>query len=145
MKKIISIALIIATMLTLLLCGCGGSSKSKGEVNVYNWGEYIDESIFDDFEKETGIKVNYTTFTSNEAMYSVLKTGGNSYDVIIPSDYMISRLIEEDMLEKIDFSNIPNFSMVGDQFKNLEYDPTNEYSVPYIGGWGERDVYIADL
>ena len=97
MKKLLALTLAAVLASSFLLTGC---AKEKKEVNVYNWGEYIDESIFADFEKETGITVNYTTFSSNETMYSVLKTGGSNYDVIIPSDYMISRLIEEDMLEK---------------------------------------------
>jgi len=104
----------------------------NGEVNVYNWGEYINMDIIDEFETATGIKVNYTTFPSNEYLYSNLQTGG--YDVIIPSDYMVARLIEEDMLEKLDFANIPNYSLIGDTYKNLEYDPGNAYSVPYM--WG---------
>lgn len=144
MKKTLSAALALTMLLVLVLTGCGGKTNYVGEVNVFNWGEYIDESIFDEFEKETGIKVNYTTFTSNETMYSVLKTGGSSYDVIIPSDYMISRLVEEDMLEKLDFSNIPNYSLIGDQFKTAEYDPTGEYSVPYM--WGTVGlIYNSDM
>ena len=132
MRKVISVVLIMAMCMSFVLCGCG--SKYDGEVNVYNWGEYIDESIFDDFEKEYNIKVNYSTFNSNEALYSVLKNGGASYDVIVPSDYMISRMINEDMLEKLDFSNIPNYANVSDNYKNLEYDPTGEYTVAYL--WG---------
>ena len=148
MKRLLT--LILAAVMLFSLCSCGpgdvdsgtsditsGSSDKInyiGEVNVYNWGEYIDDAVIDDFERETGIKVNYTTFTSNETMYSVLKTGGSSYDVIFPSDYMVSRLISEGMLEKIDFSNIPNYELVGDGFKNLDCDPNNEYAVPYM--WG---------
>lgn len=130
MKKFIAALAAVLLLPALFAAGC---SKSRA-VNVYNWGEYIDESIFADFEKETGIKVNYSTFSSNETMYSVLKTGGSDYDVIIPSDYMISRLISEGMLEKLDFSNIPNYSLIDDQYKNLEYDPTGEYSVAYMSG-----------
>jgi spermidine/putrescine transport system substrate-binding protein len=107
---------------------------SGGEVNVYNWGEYIDESIFEDFERETGIKVNYSVFQNNEEMYTILKSGIAVYDVIIPSDYMVSRLISEDMLEKLDFSNIPNYSLIDDNYKNLEYDPDGMYSVAYMTG-----------
>ena len=136
-----------AVLLTLLLAaGCSaksaapgagtanGSAKGKGEVNVYNWGEYIDEDIFPDFEKQTGIKVNYTTYANNEDMYAVLKTGGSNYDVIIPSDYMISRLISEKMLEKLDFSNIPNYSQIDGKYKKLGFDPTGEYSAAYMTG-----------
>ena len=86
------------------------------------------------FEEETGIKVNYVTFDSNETMYTKLKTGGSSYDVIIPSDYMVGRLIAEDMLEPLNFDNIPNYQYVDESFRNTAYDPDNLYSVPYT--WG---------
>ena len=147
MKKIISVVIIVSLVMTLALAGCGEKAEAKGEVNVYNWGEYIDESVLADFEAQTGIKVNYTTYPSNEAMYSVLETGGSSYDVIIPSDYMISRLISEGKLEKINFDNIPNYSLIDDTFKGLEYDPTNEYSVAYMGGTVGiiyNSAYVAD-
>ena len=134
MKRYITAIAAIFVLLSLFVTGCADGGKQASVVNVYNWGEYIDESIFTEFEKETGIKVNYTTFSSNETMYSVLKTGGSDYDVIIPSDYMISRLISENMLEKIDFSNIPNYSLIDDQYKHLEYDPTGDYSVAYMSG-----------
>jgi len=134
LKKTIS--LLLALLLLLVsLTGCGSAKESsKGVVNVYNWGEYIDEDLLDRFEADTGIKVNYKTYESNEQMYSVLKQGGVSYDVIIPSDYMISRLIDEDMLEKLDFANIPNYSLIDKSLVGMEYDPTAEYSVPYT--WG---------
>ena len=147
MKKVFVLFLAVLMIFSLFSCNStsdavdeGDSTASSekinyiGEVNVYNWGEYIDDSVIDEFERQTGIKVNYSTFTSNETMYSVLKTGGSSYDVIFPSDYMVSRLISEDMLEKIDFNNIPNYALIGDEFKNLDCDPNNEYSVPYM--WG---------
>ncbi len=134
MKKTLSIV-ICAVMLVCLFSGCGGGkTASKGVVNVYNWGEYIDMDLLAQFENETGIKVNYKTYESNEQMYSVLKQGGVSYDVVIPSDYMISRLIDEDMLEPLDFSKIPNYSLIEDGLKNMDYDPENKYSVPYM--WG---------
>lgn len=134
MKRIFSIAVVLALCLTLF-AGCGGSGGGDGKVvNVYNWGEYIDESLLTQFEQETGIKVNYRTYENNEQLYSVLKQGGANYDVVIPSDYMISRLIEEGMLEKLNFSNIPNYSGILEEYKNAEYDPNNEYSVPYAGG-----------
>ena len=116
-------------------------SHLKGtEINVYNWGEYISDGaegsmdVNAQFFKETGIRVNYTTFDSNENMYNKLKGGGANYDIVIPSDYMIARLIEEGLVQKIDFSNIPNYSNIMDQYKNLYFDPTNEYSVPYNVG-----------
>ena len=142
MKK--SLALLLATVLglSLALAGCSGGSGTasqpgaadRGVVNVYNWGVYIDESVLDEFTAQTGIKVNYDTYESNESMYGVLKNDGASYDVVIPSDYMISRMIEEDMLEPLDFDNIPNFSDIDPNLKNPDYDPENLYSVPYM--WG---------
>ena len=142
MKK--SLALLLATVLglSLALAGCSGGSGTasqpgaadRGVVNVYNWGVYIDESVLDEFTAQTGIKVNYDTYESNESMYGVLKNDGASYDVVIPSDYMISRMIEEDMLEPLDFDNIPNFSDIDPNLKNPDYDPENQYSVPYM--WG---------
>lgn len=133
MKKTLSVV-ICAVMLICLFSGCGGSKTPNGVVNVYNWGEYIDTDLITQFENETGIKVNYKTYESNEQMYSVLKQGGVSYDVIIPSDYMISRLIDEDMLEPLDFDNIPNYSLIDGSLKGMAYDPDNTYSVPYM--WG---------
>ena len=136
MKKALSITMVMALVLALF-AGCGNSAgkgeEDKGVVNVYNWGEYIGEDIVAQFEAETGIKVNYKTYDTNEALYSVLKQGGVSYDVIIPSDYMISRMIAEDMLEKIDFDNIPNMSLIED-WSGMEYDPSGEYTVPYMSG-----------
>ncbi len=129
-----------------LLPACSSSGKN-GVVNVYNWGEDIDESIFKDFEKKTGIKVNYKTYQSNEQLYAVLKQGGVNYDVIVPSDYMVSRMIEEDMLEKINFDNVPNIANIDPNYLNQLFDPKNEYSVPYT--WGVTGIiyntaYIKD-
>lgn len=137
MKKTVSIV-ICTVMLVCLFSGCGGSKASRGVVNVYNWGEYIDTDLITQFENETGIKVNYKTYESNEQMYSVLKQGGVSYDVVIPSDYMVSRLIDEDMLAPLDFSKIPNFSLISDSMKTRNYDPGNKYSVPYM--WGTLGI-----
>lgn len=109
-------------------------------LNVANWGEYMsvnDEECLDvnnAFEQLTGITVNYKTYASNEELYSKLNSGGADYDIVIPSDYMISRMIKENMLRKLDYNNIPNFSYINEKYRNLEYDPQNEYSVPYM--WG---------
>lgn len=111
-----------------------GATNAQPTVNVCSWGEYIDEDLITRFEEETGIAVNYQTAESNEALYSLLKSGAGDYDVIVPSDYMISQLIEEGMLEPLDYGNIPNFSLIDDRFKNLSYDPENLYTVPYT--WG---------
>ncbi len=134
MKKTISI-LLCSVMLMCLFAGCGsGKTADNGAVNVYNWGEYIDMDLIKQFEDETGIKVNYKTYESNEQMYSVLRQGGVSYDIVIPSDYMISRLISEGMLEELNFDNIPNYALVEENLKGMTYDPENKYSVPYM--WG---------
>ncbi len=109
-------------------------------INVYNWGEYIANGtdgsldVNEEFTRRTGIRVNYTTFDSNEALYSKLVGGGADYDVIIPSDYMVSKLIDERMLAELDFSNIPNFRYIDERFRDPDYDPGSRYSVPYT--WG---------
>ena len=107
-------------------------------LNVYNWGEYISNGSDDSvdvvaaFEQLTGIHVNYTTFDSNESMYAKLKSGAASYDVIIPSDYMVAKMIDEDMLLPLNYDNIPNFSLIDEQYRNPDYDPENAYTVPYM-------------
>lgn len=133
MKRLkILICLIISIS---LLAGCGKDKEiSREKLYVYNWGEYIDESILKDFEKETGIKVIYETFTQNEDMYMRIKEGGSSYDVVVPSDYMIERMISEDMLMEMDLSKLSNFKNIGEDYLNMEYDPEQKYSVPYF--WG---------
>lgn len=115
--------------------GNGGNSSGRVTINVFNWGEYIGESTIADFQKAyPNIRVNYENFTTNEDMYVKIKTGGSAYDVAIPSDYMIKRMLDEGLLKKINMDNIPNFSYISDRFKSLSYDPDNEYSVPYM--WG---------
>lgn len=132
MKRIkLVIFLVLVLLGTSILSACGEKTPS---INVYNWGDYIDMDVVRDFEKEFGIKVKYDTFATNEDLYVKLKQGGSSFDVIIPSDYMIERMIREDLLTKLDLNNIPNLAEVDSKFLNLDYDPTNEYSVPYM--WG---------
>lgn len=111
----------------------------KGEViNVFNWGEYISDTYEDglinvneEFERLTGIKVNYVTFESNEDMYAKIKNGGASYDIVIPSDYMIERMINEGLLQKYDPSSLPNYKYIDSKYKSMYYDENNEYSVAY--------------
>ena len=109
-------------------------------VNVYNWGEYISDgsegsmNVVGEFERLTGAKVNYTNYESNENMYSKLSGGGVSYDVIVPSDYMISRLVDEDMLVEIDWNNVPNIKYIEDECKNLYFDPEQKYTLCYNVG-----------
>jgi len=136
MKKIIIIALTAAVSLTAF-AGCGSSNGGK-VLNFYNWGDYIDPSLITQFENETGIHVNVDNFATNEDMYTKIKGGGANYDLAIPSDYMIEKMINEDMLEPIDLTAVPNYSNIDDRFKNLVYDPTNEYSVPYM--WGTLGI-----
>ena len=124
----------LACVLLAVLIFTGSASRSDRVVNVCSWGEYIDEDLITQFEEETGIRVNYQTAESNEALYSLIKMGGADFDVIVPSDYMIGRLIEEDMLAELDFSAIPNYALIDDQYKGLSYDPENKYTVPYT--WG---------
>ena len=143
MKKIL--ALVLSALLALSLTACGGGS---GEiVNVYNWGEYIDTDLLSQFEEETGIRVVYNTFETNEGLYSRLQS--ESYDVVIPSDYMIARMIDEGMLQKLNYDNIPNASLIDSKYTGLEYDPAQEYSVPYTWGavgiiYNSREVDEAD-
>ena len=121
------------------------NKKSKIIINVYNWGEYISDgtngslNVNEEFTKRTGIYVNYSTFQSNESLFAKIQNGGAKYDVIIPSDYMVSKMIKMDMLQKLDFKKIPNYSYVDDSFKYPAYDPTNEYSVPYT--WGLVGIF----
>ncbi len=135
------IRLLFIVCLISLFVGCssgGNKSDSAGELHLFNWGDYIDEELIKQFEAETGITVKYENFDSNETMYAKIKNGGTNYDLCIPSDYMIERMIKEDMLEKINFENIPNFSNISDRFKSREFDPRNEYSVPYM--WGTLGI-----
>lgn len=137
MKRFKKLAAIIATTLVTasLFAGCGNSNVGEnGTINFFNVGDYIDEALIKKFEKETGIKVNYDTYDTNEIMYQKIKTNPGTYDLVVPSDYMIEKMIKEDMVEKIDFNNIPNYQYINPEFKNLSYDPNNEYSVPYM--WG---------
>ena len=128
-----------------LVIGCGvlvfSARQQTVTLNVYNWGMNIADGSDDTLdiiaafeEKYPHIKVNYSTYDSNEVLYTKLKNGGISVDVIIPSDYMIARMIKEDMLLELDFDNIPNYSYIDDTFKNTSFDPENKYSVPYT--WG---------
>ena len=145
MKRFFSVVfnLIILT-LTVIPCFAGekkDNSHLEGTtLNVYNWGEYISDGsegsldVNKEFEKRYGITVNYSNYESNENMYNKLQSGGANYDVIIPSDYMIAKLIEEDMLAELDFSNIPNYKYVLEKYRGLYYDPDDKYTVPYTVG-----------
>ena len=147
MKKNISMLLCLLLVMGLF-SGCQSQSIDNGDkivLNVYNWGQYISDGSDDCLdviaafeEAYPNITVNYSTFDSNEVMYTKLASGGITVDVIIPSDYMIARMIEENMLLELDFSNIPNYQYIDDSFKNTVYDPENKYSVPYA--WGSVGI-----
>lgn len=141
MKKVICVVLSVLLAVSCLagLSGCGSSKKTT--LYVYNWGQYISEGddgsldVIAAFEEAyPNIRVQYSTYDSNEIMYSKLSNGGITVDVIIPSDYMIGRMVQEGMLEELNFDNIPNYQYIDDSFKNTSYDPENKYSVPYT--WG---------
>lgn len=107
-------------------------------VSVYNWGEYIDKDLLKKFEDETGIRVIYSTFNTNEDLYVKLKGGGSSYDVVMPSDYMIERMIRENLLRKMNWDHVPNLEFVDKEYLHHSYDPKQEYSAPYF--WGTLGI-----
>ena len=135
MKKLLCFVLLPVFGLSLLT-GCGKSSAENGEVIVYNWGEYIDPETLSLFEEETGIKVVYDEYDTNETMYPKVEAGASAYDVICPSDYMIQKMIDNDLLAEINLDNIPNIKNIGQQYleQSKEFDPENKYSVPYCFG-----------
>lgn len=118
-------------VMTLAMAGCGGSRQT---LNVFNWGDYIDPQILKDFESEYDIKIVYEEFDTNEDMYVKIANNSGKYDVAIPSDYMIRRMIKEGMLIPIDMAKITNYAGIEERHKNMLFDPDNEYSVPYM--WG---------
>ena len=138
-----SLALIVCAMLILALTGCGKEEPVEADPNkpyagttitVFNWYDYIDESVLVMFTEETGIKVEYANFTTVEEMYTKLAASPSSYDVLVPSDYIIERLIKEDMLAELDVASMPNYAGLMDWIKKTDYDPEGKYSVPYM--WG---------
>ena len=138
LSHIVSISVISALTSTSFLTGCGSSNNGKnGQVIVYNWGEYIDPETLEMFEEETGIKVIYDEYETNESMYPKVESGAVAYDIACPSDYMISRMIQNGMLAEINYDNIPNAKLnIGAQYydQSREFDPENKYSIPYC--WG---------
>ena len=142
MKRVLTLIVAAALLVSCaaVLSGCG-SNPEQVTINVLNWGQYISEGDDDSLdviaafeEKYPNIKVNYSTYDSNEVLYTKLAAGGVTVDVIIPSDYMIGRMIAEGLVQELNFDNIPNYKYIDDSFKNTDYDPENKYSVPYT--WG---------
>ncbi|AOV08408.1 ABC transporter substrate-binding protein [Sporosarcina ureilytica] len=139
MKEIVRGAIIILFISGILLSinmklNEGGGSGNKNTITVYNWGEYIDPDLLMQFEEETGFKVIYETFDSNEGMMGKIEQGGTSYDISMPSEYMIEMMKEKDLLIPLDYSKIPNVKHIDPYFLNLPFDSGNEYSLPYF--WG---------
>ena len=149
-KRVFAISMVGLTAASALLSGCGASgntgtsgtdsaasgSADGGELYVYNWGEYIDEDVISQFEEETGITVVYDLFETNEEMYPVIEAGAVNYDVVCPSDYMIQKMRENDLLAELNFDNIPNIDQIDPAYMEMSqaFDPENKYSVPYC--WG---------
>ena len=129
MKKWLVLLLSLALLLPL-------AASAQEVVNVYNWEDYIDEAVLDQFEEETGIHVVYDEFETNEIMYPKVESGTSNYDVVCPSDYMIQKMIENDLLAEINFDNIPNVKNIGEQYfeQSKGFDPENKYSIPYCFG-----------
>ncbi len=134
-KKIVAISLVIL-FTAALLAGCGTASAET--LYVYNWGVFMDTSVLAEFESEYNCKVVYENYASNEEMYYKIKGGNAVYDVIFPSDYMIEKMVEEDLLLPLNYDNIPNYANIDERTLNKDFDPANVYSVPYF--WGTLGI-----
>lgn len=131
------LAVVIASAILLFAINRLNSAEgfsSGNTLTIYNWGDYIDDELIDQFEEETGIKIIYETFDSNEAMLTKIQQGGTTYDIAVPSEYMIDKMRQEDLLIPLDHSKIPNLKNIDERFMDLPFDPGNRYSVPYF--WG---------
>lgn len=135
-QRLIPVAMAVLIVIGGFIYGQKDGVSGNGQVIVYNWGEYIDPEIIDLFEEETGIDVIYEEFETNEIMYPKIQSGAIAYDVVCPSDYMIQRMIENDLLAEINYDHIPNLKYIGDNYMKMsrQFDPENKYSVPYL--WG---------
>lgn len=152
MKKFIWLSALIAIVVAVLFGvnshlenaqkPAGAGATGNKTLNIYNWGDYIDPSLLKKFEKQTGYKVIYNTFDSNEAMYTKVKQGGTSYDLVVPSDYMVAKMASEGLLKKLDHSKLKYMNQYGSQFLNLSFDPHNQYSIPYF--WGTLGIVYND-
>ncbi|WP_436376611.1 ABC transporter substrate-binding protein [Cytobacillus sp. BC1816] len=149
MKKLVqalAAVLIVSFALLYIVSGLNSSQgyTSGNTLTIFNWGDYIDADLVDKFEQETGIKVIYETFDSNEAMMTKIEQGGTAYDIAVPSEYAIEKMKEEDLLLPVDHSKIPNLKYIDQRFMNLPFDPGNEYSIPYF--WGTVGIlYNTDI
>ncbi|MFV0559624.1 MAG: ABC transporter substrate-binding protein [Enterococcus sp.] len=147
MKKLQSLIIGIVLIILVLWFGVHQLEKTSGMagadvVTIYNWGDYIDPELIDKFEEETGYKVNYETFDSNEAMFTKIQQGGTNYDIAIPSEYMIQKMMDENLLLPLDHTKIKGLDNIDPQFLDLSFDPGNNYSVPYF--WGTLGIVYND-
>lgn len=147
MKKLQSLIIGIVAIILVLFFSVRQLEKASGMagadvVTIYNWGDYIDPSLIKKFEKETGYKVNYETFDSNEAMYTKIQQGGTAYDIAIPSEYMIQKMMTANMLLPIDHSRLMGLKHLDPRFMDLDFDPGNQYSIPYF--WGTLGIVYND-
>ena len=149
MKKLINLSLVIIGLTTAAFLGGRYIEQAQGTsgadvFHLYNWGDYIDSDLIEQFEEETGYRVVYETFDSNEAMYTKVQQGGTGYDLVIPSEYMIERMIKEDLVVELDHSRIEGLEHIDPDFLDLNFDPGNRYSIPYF--WGTLGIaYNEDL
>lgn len=147
MKKLQTLFLGVLVIIAVLLVGVLQLKKQTGmsgaeTVNIYNWGDYLAPDLISKFEKETGYKVNYDTFDSNEAMYTKIKQGGTSYDITVPSDYMTQKMIKEHLVTKLSADKVKGLTNIGPEYLNRSFDPHNQYSVPYF--WGTLGIIYND-
>ena len=136
MKNKLFLMLVILT--TLLIASTGCKKEGKEILNVLNYDIYIDKTLITEFEEANNVTIKYDTYSTPEEMYIKAKAGASNYDLIISSEYMIERMINEDMVNKLNFDNIPNYKYINEPFKNQPYDPNNEYAVPYF--WGTLGI-----
>lgn len=134
MKRLLVRLLLLSLSLMLVIPSLAPGQAATGTLRVFNASEYIDSTTIAEFEREHAVKVEYAEFESNEAMYDAVSKSPSAYDVLIPSDYMIDRLIKEGRLEKLDKRTIPNISYVAGDYLSPSYDPANDYVVPYMVG-----------
>ena len=147
MKKLQSLFVGIVVIILVLLFGVRQLEQASGMsgakiVTIYNWGDYVDPSLITKFEKEYGYKVNYETFDSNEAMFTKIQQGGTNYDIAIPSEYMIQKMIKEKLVLPLDHSKIKGLANIDERFLDLDFDPQNTYSIPYF--WGTLGIVYND-
>lgn len=136
MKKNLLLTILMLGMMVFMLTGC--STEKQDTLNVLNYDIYIDKSLLNEFEIKNNVKIKYDTYSTPEEMYIKAKAGASNYDLIISSEYMIERMINENMVNKLNYDNIPNYKYIDEAFKSHPYDPNNEYAVPYF--WGTLGI-----